>query len=212
MEYPEGEHIALGDFNLHHTAWGGVDIKRENSGAEVLLEVTETHHMKQLLTLGTITYSEAGANSTIDLIFATPLLADSLITCGIQQDIYASDHFPIKTVFNIQTISEQEKRIRQFKKTDASKLQEAMKQELQTLPSYDHNSTTEIDEYVTRLLNAITRSIERSTPVARICKYSKPGFDEECKEAVTRARRLHKSYQEEETEEAWKDYKLARNW
>ena len=212
LEHPEGEHIALGDFNLHHVAWGGVDVENEDSGSEVLLEVAEAHHMRQLLTPNTITYSEAGANSTIDLVFATPLLADSLITCRTQQTIYSSDHFPIETAFDLRTIVQPEKKIRQFKKTDGEALRENMKQELQALPLYGHNNTAEIDEFVDSLLAAITRSIEKSTPLVRLCKYSKPGFDEECKEAVTTAKHLHKVYQERETEEAWEDYKLARNW
>ena len=57
------------------------------------------------------------------------------------------------------------------------KLQEVMKQELQIMPFYDHNNATDIDVHVDRLLDAITRSIEASTPMTRICKYSKPGFD-----------------------------------
>ena len=107
--------------------------------------------MKQQLTPSTIKYSDAGANSTIDLVFAIPLLADSLITCCRQQDIHSSDDFPIETVFNLQTISEPTKKVRQFKKTDTMKLLEAMKQELQTMPSYDHNNATDIDVHVDRL-------------------------------------------------------------
>lgn len=167
--------------------------------------------MKQLLTPNTITYSDAGVNSTIDPVFATPLLADSLITCCTQQDIHSSDHFPIENVCLISKRFRSRRRMHaNSKKTDTMKLQKVMKQELQIMPFYDHNNATDIDVHVDRLLDAVTRSIEASAPMTRICKYSKLGFDEGCKEAVTTARRLHKAYQEEETEEAWEEYKLAR--
>lgn len=36
--FPNDEHLAIGDFNLHHTAWGGPDISRNDFGASILLE------------------------------------------------------------------------------------------------------------------------------------------------------------------------------
>ena len=211
-QHPGEEHIALGDYNLHHVAWGGVDIQREDSGAEVLLEIAETHRMKQLLTPETITYSERGANSTIGLVFATPLLTESLIKCRTKPDIYSSDHFPIETVFNLHTIQQSARNTRQYRKTDIGVLQESMRQELQTFPSLSLEDAASIDERENLLVSAITRSIEKSTPMTRICKHSKPGFDAKCKETAQKVRRLHKLYQEEDSEEAWEEYKLGRNW
>ena len=151
--------------------------------------------MKQLFTSKTIIYSKTDVSNTINLIFAIFLLIDSFITCRILSNIYFSNHFFIKIVFNFQTISQFEKTIRQHRKIDAKILIKCMKQKFLTLLFYDHNNTFEINEYVNQLLTAITRNIEKFISLARICKYFKSDFDEKCKKITTTTRRLHKVFQ-----------------
>lgn len=61
---PLDEHIILGDFNLHHPAWRGIGAKIDNN-SEVSLALVEQHGLHLLLKTGTITYDEAGHQSTI---------------------------------------------------------------------------------------------------------------------------------------------------
>lgn len=49
---PLDEHIILGDFNLHHPAWGGIGTKIDND-SEVLLAVVEQYGVYLLLKTGT---------------------------------------------------------------------------------------------------------------------------------------------------------------
>lgn len=52
--------------------------------------------MEQMVPVGTATYKESTGESTIDLIFATPLLSESLISCDIEEKFdHDSDHQPI---------------------------------------------------------------------------------------------------------------------
>lgn len=67
--FPNDEHLALGDFNLHHTAWGGPELGRNNIGAFILLEWMLKNGLDQLLSPGTITYNERGFKGTMDLVF-----------------------------------------------------------------------------------------------------------------------------------------------
>jgi hypothetical protein len=49
------EHIVLGDFNLHHPHWGGIDYREANREADELLSLVEANHLQLLLPPGTRT-------------------------------------------------------------------------------------------------------------------------------------------------------------
>ncbi len=49
--------------------------------------------MEQMVLVGTATYRESLRESAIDLIFAIPLISESLISCDVAGDFdYDSDH------------------------------------------------------------------------------------------------------------------------
>ena len=206
------KHIAIGDFNLHHPVWGGVDITRTERASETLLEIIETDQMEQILTPETVTYLDKGTKSTIDLVFMTSLLKDSLIVCQTKEFKYGSDHYPIITYINLETRQQLTEDKRQFWKTNQKRLVERFGEETQALSEFRPRTKKEIDEQIRLLTIAIQRSIEFSTPLVQICKRSVPGFDCECKEAQMRARHLHKIYQREGTDESWNDYVEARSF
>ena len=82
--YPNKEHIILGDFNLHHEVWGGTRASKALiEKSEELLMVTRRWEMEQMVPVGTAIYKESIGKSTTDLIFATPLLSKSIISCNI---------------------------------------------------------------------------------------------------------------------------------
>ena len=91
------EHIILGDFNLHHKVWKGPKASKALiRKSEELLMVAQRWEMEQMVPVGTATYKESTGESTIDLIFAMPLLSESLISCDIAGDFdHDSDHQPI---------------------------------------------------------------------------------------------------------------------
>ena len=95
-KHPNGEHISLGDYNLHHPMWGGPDIPHTDQGAIDLMHFMQERNMDQVLPRGITTYGERGYKSTIDLVFATKLLVDSLISCSTSdKHDHDSDHLPI---------------------------------------------------------------------------------------------------------------------
>ena len=66
-----GEHILLGDFNLHHPSWGGAGCPTQHDQADTLIETTTAADLSLLLPVGTITRKTNNSESTIDLVFAT---------------------------------------------------------------------------------------------------------------------------------------------
>ncbi len=58
-----------------------------------------------MIPVGAGTYKESSGKSTIDLLFATPLLSESLIYCKIAEEFdHDSDHQPIQSEWTLQII------------------------------------------------------------------------------------------------------------
>ncbi len=160
----------------------------------------------------TITYKETGHQSTIDQVFAISFIAESLIFCKVSKDNeYGSDHYPIITRFNLQTIQKEEQTRHQLKRTDIQKLRQTMSEKVIAFRNLDLGSTKKIDNQVQALVKAIQEAVEISTPMVKMCSKSKPGFTLECKEAQMEARRLRKIFNRLGTDEAWEEYRAARS-
>ena len=140
--------------------------------------------MKQLFTSKIITYSKKNVNSIINFVFATFLLIESFIKCRIKSNIYSSNHFSIEIVFNLHTIQQLTKNTRQYRKTNINVLQKSMKQKFQIFSSLSLKNAVFIDERVNFLISAITKSIEKSISLIKICKYFKFDFDVKCKKTA----------------------------
>ncbi len=63
--------ILLGSFNLHHPLWGG-DQANNDTLDEIFISFYTAHFLDLLLPQGTITRSEKGHETTIDLVLASP--------------------------------------------------------------------------------------------------------------------------------------------
>jgi len=92
---PEDEILLLGDFNIHHPAWGGQRAAREPQG-DHLLTATAAHTLRLHTPQGIATWKRGRTESVIDLTFATPILSEKILYCG-PQDHWAvtNDHIPI---------------------------------------------------------------------------------------------------------------------
>ena len=155
--HPNEEHIVLGDFNLHHEAWGGLGVSKTLiEKSEELLIVTQRWEMEQMVPVGTATYKESTGQSTIDLVFATPLLTESLITCGIAGDFdHDSDHQPILSKWTMRTVDNPLSSQLLLSKIDIPALKKTLAEELAKDPSCTSTTPNELDIKVYSLINAI---------------------------------------------------------
>ncbi|KAJ6019800.1 hypothetical protein N7499_003100 [Penicillium canescens] len=62
--------IILGDFNIHHPAWGGDDAVQD-AKADALIELTNSADLDLCLAPGTITRDESSHQTAIDLVFGS---------------------------------------------------------------------------------------------------------------------------------------------
>ena len=171
------EHILLGDFNLHHPLWGGTEVEAEED-AEKLIMLTEKARLKQVLPPGTITWQRHESKSTLDLVFLSPLLQESLLECRKSTLSEShSDHEPIRTVISLSTIEAKPHQIRNWNKTDISLLRQKLDVEFRESSalypdmsgSWD-NTNQGLDSQIEAIISAIQNAIHASTPWVKIVK------------------------------------------
>jgi hypothetical protein len=102
----KGEIILLGDFNTHHSQWGGIGIACEQQG-DHLLNATKREGLQLLTQQGEITWKRGDQESTIDLTFATQALSTRVEYCGTEdQWALTQDHIPIKITLDLRVSDE----------------------------------------------------------------------------------------------------------
>lgn len=181
--------------------------------------LTEEAHLKQVLPPGTVTWQRHESKSTLDLIFLSPLLQESLLECrkSTSSDSH-SDHEPIRTVILLSTIKAKPHQIRNWNKTDTSLLRQKLDGELRESStlypdmsgSWD-NTNQGFDSQIEAIISAIQNTIHASTPWVKISPRSRPGFTPECKEAQLNAKKLKRRWRKLGTKEAWEAFREARN-
>ena len=70
----EGEHIVLGDFNLHHPLWCGIRNPTTYKVVDQLIDILHSYDLNITLPYSSITRRMKGEESTIDLVFMDPIL------------------------------------------------------------------------------------------------------------------------------------------
>jgi len=104
IEAAPGRVILLGDFNAHHSEWGGIQALCEAQSEHLLIE-TQRWDLHLLNPKGVATWKRGQRESVIDLVFASGSLKESVIHCRPREDwAVAQDHIPIDLCFNVETL------------------------------------------------------------------------------------------------------------
>src|SRR5438045_310463 len=204
-----GEHITVGDFNAHHPLWGG-DIEPDSAGEQVL-QTIDRFGLSSLLETGTITWEKGQSKTTIDLVLATPEAASRMITCQVHQQAHQdSDHLPIMTTLQLNIPKTQQVTRKNWALLNEKRFLEFLSQHLQQTPPELRNRQ-DVENILTHITEVLQQAIAETVPNINITKWSQPGFTQECKDHIQETKRLQWVWQRERTEEAWEEYKRARN-
>ncbi|KAF7139736.1 hypothetical protein CNMCM5793_007671 [Aspergillus hiratsukae] len=166
----EGEHILLGDFNLHHPLWSAPNGARTSRMAEDLLGTTGAAGLVLATPPGLVTWGRNDASSstsTIDLIFLSESLSQHVLLCDVQEALHhGSDHRPVATWLALPD-SQQANPVkpRRLWKLADKELVRAGSEHL-TIPQH-LSSHQQIDEYAEYLRDFILALAETSTPKAK---------------------------------------------
>ncbi|KAI8395899.1 hypothetical protein FOFC_21429 [Fusarium oxysporum] len=204
------EQIIVGDFNLHHELWGGDRVQRADPDAAELTTIMEDYCLTSNLAPGTITYEERDGRTTIDLCLTTAGLVDRLIQCEIETDMdHDSDHLPITTSLDLNTVKMIAKPRRNWKALDEKTFTRVLQRELP--PQRRSRTKTALDRHVEEVMAAITAAVDEAVPKTAPSPRSKPGWNEECAAALAESKRLRRRHSLYRTEETWEAYRAARN-
>ena len=211
----QDELVVLGDFNLRHPLWTGIQ-RLGNGGAasaQPLLTIVEDFQLHLLTTPGAPTHRWRDGESTIDLTFATEGLASCLLHCRIDKDRDCdSDHLPIATAFAWEWQPAPLTQKRQWARTDVPLLRRTVQARLSTIPdNTEPEDKHAIDQYLESIITALRAGIDASTPWSNPSSRSVPGFDQECKELCRQVQRLRRRWQRTRLEDDYEAYRTARN-
>ncbi|GES66033.1 hypothetical protein ATETN484_0014000100 [Aspergillus terreus] len=210
------EHVVVGDFNLHHPAWGGSDVPHVEIEAEGLLGLMDRHRFELLTEAGTATWSRGSLQSTIDLTWVSASLRDRLVLWERADDLDSdSDHYPLRTRLDVATTPVEVVRRRNWKKADVEQLISLVRERLDPphlILSPNPNPTSQttsppscraarprmptpaqIDRATNHLIETLHAAIDETVPWARPSEWSNPDLTPECVEAIKETRQLRRA-------------------
>src|SRR5438132_823521 len=160
-----GEHLLLGDFNLHHPLWGGPLVRRTHSAADALIDITQEAGIGQRIPPGTITREGQEGGSTLDLIFTSEYLAERMLSCDIDETVQQiSDHRPIGTKFDLQTPEIVDKPRPNWKEMDRERAQRRIEASVPYERLEEPWSKDKIDGELNSLINVCHDIIKETVP------------------------------------------------
>ncbi|KAF5024611.1 hypothetical protein F66182_3374 [Fusarium sp. NRRL 66182] len=169
-----GLHMVLGDFNLHHSDWGGnlFNPGREGISSRQLSDKMKKAEMKLITKPGTVTYTRGAANkdgstkpSCIDLTFVSKDLQPRVVSWGVDGVSYweESDHRPIRTVLDIQPLQDETRRY-QFKKAELGRYLKDIEESMVALNEARLETSEELDEAADTFSSIMIKSMDRCIP------------------------------------------------
>ena len=125
--------VVAGDFSRQDVLWGGEAVSDERQGeAEPIIEMMGEQGLVSLLKRGTITRSQGGNKSTIDLMLATQGLANSMSCCKIHDIDHGSDRLAVESRFNLKVPAQTQTERLLFKEGSWQQLREMVSRLLES--------------------------------------------------------------------------------
>ncbi len=196
--------IITGDWNAHNQIWGSTKTDSRGTCIENLMNTTNI----ALLNTGESTRFDiySGNLSAIDLTFCSPSLL-TRVCWTIQENFYASDHFPQRIDIITPTKPPNETYTLKWQ------LRKAQWDLYTTNLDFSNLRTCETaDQMLQSILTAIHSAALTAIPLiqAKRTKLPVPWWNEDCAERIKRKRKLWREYRKRPSEENLNAFKIAR--
>jgi hypothetical protein len=167
----EVEILVAGDFNRHDLLWGGdqVALSDRQGEAAPIIELAEDLDLQCLLPRGTITYEGPRGCSTIDLIFASSVLAEELSFCKVYEGDHGSDHRAVQTGFFTSVHGPSQSARFLFRAAPWDTIRRTVSASLEQCPSRPES----VDAQVQRILDVVLPAVHKHVPKARPSPFAK---------------------------------------
>ncbi len=208
----EGEHVLMGDFNLHHPRWNNAGRYTYHAMADQLLEIIEEREMELGTPKGAVTWKARGHESTIDLTFFTKGAYQALSSCTTREDLhYGSDHFPVMTELEWSWEEAKQRPRRAWKKLEEISTRREVEQGANalsyTLRRPELATRDDIDAYLERMLKGFREIVDITIPWKRSHQNAKSYWTARCAKVTLKAKECLREYtrsRSTRTEEALK--------
>ncbi|KAI1001881.1 hypothetical protein K3495_g6320 [Podosphaera aphanis] len=166
--------------------------------------------MELILPEGTITWSNRGSQSTLDLTLVSKNLEYTVTKSLPANELEASsDHSPTCTEMLIQPEVQEEQAARpQWKNADWEVVNRSLAAKIRVLERerLSLNSREAIDKRVISITEIIQATIKETIPRAKPSSFAKPYWTSECSKAVKNTRKARRKWKMLGTEDSWIEY------
>ncbi|KAJ5849228.1 hypothetical protein N7534_007917 [Penicillium rubens] len=179
-----GQHVVVGDFNLHHPLWSQTtQSQQEDEDAEDLISIMGDRDMQLLTQRGAVTYE--------GLVYGVEIPSRAMYTCTTQRQwLYAADHMPVLTEFDIQCPEAPSRTTANWREADWDEWLKVLRSK--TWSHRPLRNTDDVDQAVEELISAIADAAHNTVPTRSVGPYSFPTYTkklENLRRQVKRARR-----------------------
>ena len=188
------QHLIVGDFNIHHVGWKGVNAINDPRASELFILIDEFGLIFNTSKRTKTYVSRTGNEFTIDLSFATEELSQRVIFCMAREDLnHDSDHLFIETILDISISIAPSAEKFCWDRTDTTKLNGTLNQKLSDIPAA--KSISSLDLFIIQVSEAIYAAIIDSTPKSLTGARATSGFNDQCKDVRSHANQARRKLQ-----------------
>ncbi len=159
---------------------------RPDQSSQLLFSLQELHILSLLLPPATVTFKRHKAQSTIDLVFSSSSLSQTLTACRSREDLdHGSDHSHIESSFQFSPHTAPHVPKPLWKKADKVALSLSAR-ELDFFPR-TYKKCEDIDAGVDRLVRWIKEAVAQHIPLSKPAIFSVPWWSSELTQLVRHA-------------------------
>jgi hypothetical protein len=211
LEAP-GEHLLIGDFNVHHPWWSGIHNPTQHDAADQLIDEVRLANLQLLTPTGITTWSRGVSESTLDLAFGSQRVVARLLSCGVRSDLdFGSDHMPIRIEMATTPQLAPVQRKRNWKEMNLVGIEAGAR----GLRAEGTLSTPEqIESYTSYLLEFVQELVNQTVPWSKPSRRANPWWTTDIQQLVQtegnlrrewRRRQIARDPQAEEAETDWRE-------
>ena len=180
-----GRTVVTGDFNCKNICWGST---KTDAQGRALLQTLNDHCLITLNDGSKTRYDPVtGKEQVLDLTICNSLMARNFVTWQVDEDI-GSDHFPIRAIFSIGSVTQRATTYRNVKDTDWEDFQNRLI-EVNQLPL---TTAQEVENAVAALTAHILNAYHEACPLKTNRFKNKMPFTREMQAIVKEKRRLRR--------------------